>query len=124
MQADLGILREVCGLTLGGWTMLGLTSQGKDWTLLLLPSTTSVAPRHLPWQSPPPSHLSQSKDLKIDESVYEAHNVASKTRHSAEQLGTSNGILFMSFSSRHWSHYRLGWCSVTLHSSSDVPMSC
>lgn len=78
-----------------------------------------------PWHPPPPPppHLSQSKDWKIDESVYEAHNVANKTRQSAEQLGTSNGILFMSFSSRRWSHYRPGWRSVTLHSSSDAPMS-
>lgn len=84
----------------------GLSSQGQKWTLLLPSSVTSAAPSHLPWHPPPPPHLSQSKDWKIDESVYEAHNVANKTRRSAEQLGTSNGILFMSFSSWRCSHYR------------------
>lgn len=60
MQADLGILREVGGVTLGGWTVLGLASQGKDRTLLLLPSITSAAPSPLPGQSPPP-HLPSAR---------------------------------------------------------------
>lgn len=119
------ILREVYGLSPGGVHCAGPQEPGQK-----LGPAISVPPSPL---QPPVTfsgihlhhpHLSQSKDWKIDESVYEAHNVASKTRHSAEQLGASNGILFMSFSSRHWSHYRPGWCSVTLHSPSDIPMSC
>lgn len=117
------MLREVCRLRLGGWAVRGLSSQGKDRTLPFLPPIASAAPSHLSRHPPPSPHLSQSKDWKIDASVYKAHNVASKTRHSAEQLGASNGILFMSFSSRRWSHYHPGWCSVTLHSPSNVPMS-
>ena len=87
------------------------------------PSLPLPPPVTFPDTHPPAPHLSQREGWKINESVYEAHNVASKTRHSAEQLGASNGILFMSFSSWRWSHYRPEWRSVTLHSPSDVPMS-
>lgn len=93
----------------------------------LLESGQRVGPHSCPCcrvtflSTPPPPRL--NKGWKINESVYEDHHVAGKTRHSAEQLGASNGTLFMSFSSRRWSHYRPGWCSVTLHSPSDVPMS-
>lgn len=101
----------------GGWGALEpCQSLGRKWVPIppLAAGSPSSAPR-------PPPRL--NKGWKINESVYEDHHVAGKTRHSAEQLGASNGTLFMSFSSRRWSHYRLGWCSVTLHSPSDVPMS-
>lgn len=116
------IPRAESGYGLAGWSVLGLSSWGKDWPATLSPRRLS-SPQS-PSQHPPPTpHLSQSKDWKIDASVYGARNVASENRHSAEPLGASNGTLFMSFSFRRWSHYRPGWCSVTLHSPSDAPMS-
>ena len=87
------------------------------------PSSPLQPPVTFPGTRSPAPNLSKSEGWKINESVYEAHNVASKTRRSAEQLGASNGILFMSFSPWRWNHYRMGWRSVTLHSPSDVPVS-
>lgn len=92
------ILREVCRLRLGvGGAVRGLSSQGKDWTLPFLPPIASAAPSHLSRHPPPSPHLSQSKDWKIDASVYEAHNVASKTRTQQSSLAPLMGYYLCHF---------------------------
>lgn len=85
------------------WT--SAAGQGLDPALQYFVSPCSPSHSPAPGPTAPPQ---QSGDWEMDESVYEAHNVASKTRYSAEQRGASNGILFMSFSSWRWSHYRPG----------------
>lgn len=92
------IQREVCGQRLGGTDRRGPQPLGKDLTLPLNASAASPPrPHHLPQHADPPPHLSRSRDWEMDESVYEAHHVANKTRHSAEQLAPLMGYYLCHF---------------------------